>query len=321
MQSGSPRKPYHDTMAYVTGPVVREVQHLFVDRWRAVTGEPLELPNTLSPEREPLVDGALPIDADKVVLSRTCHARGKQLNEVRNLFERAVQSAERVIYLETQYLTSRAFHDALLERLQDSTRPGVDVVVMMPDDADTPKERIALGAAQDRVLHSLASAAARSRSRFRAFVSRPAGSQPTDPATFIHSKVLLVDDRFICVGSANATNRSLSLDSELCLAFESPGLNPSLAALRSNLLAEHCGLTADAELFRSDGLIDRLDELTERAETRLRPRVTAQATVALETTLHLERLFDPDKPLDEVEFSEVFTLSFTSSETAVTGET
>ena len=39
-------------------------------------------------------------------------------------------------------------------------------------------------------------------------------------AVMVHSKVMIVDDRFLRVGSANLNNRSMGADTECDLAFE-----------------------------------------------------------------------------------------------------
>ena len=41
------------------------------------------------------------------------------------------------------------------------------------------------------------------------------GAHETFRATYIHSKLMIVDDEFLTIGSANLTNRSMGLDSEL----------------------------------------------------------------------------------------------------------
>src|SRR5690606_21863890 len=94
-----------------------------------------------------------------------------------------------------------------------------------------------------------------------------------DVPVFIHSKVLAVDDRFLLVSSANASNRSMGFDTELGLAWEAPAATPSLRAARIELLAEHCGLPADlvvSVLGPTAGLVGRLDGLARAATHRLR---------------------------------------------------
>ena len=59
---------------------------------------------------------------------------------------------------------------------------------------------------------------------------------------------MVVDDRLLTLGSANTTNRSLGLDSELNLTWEArkrldgEELRGTIRRLRVSLLAEHAGL-------------------------------------------------------------------------------
>ncbi len=311
-----PQKPYHDTMAYVRGPVAAELERLFCERWQMATGDALAFPDTAKAAASAMA-GALPICADEVGISRTFFSAAGDVLEIGALFERAIQVAEHSLYFETQYFTSHLVRDALIARMGDRARPPLDIVVVMPDDADTPKERLALGAAQAQVLQSLETAAERYGSRFRAYVSAPDGAADGHATTFIHSKVLLVDDRFVSIGSANVTNRSFALDSELSLSWEAGvagcPLEQSVAALRAELLGEHAGLAPDPEYFQGKGLVQRLDALAQSGQSRLRKRPVADELVDSQRVLHLEQIFDPDKPLDELELGEVFAWTATTT--------
>jgi phosphatidylserine/phosphatidylglycerophosphate/cardiolipin synthase-like enzyme len=252
-----------------------------------------------------------------VCLSRTFRAADAPcVEEILRLYQAAFARAETLIYIETQYFTSRHLHDALIARLRDSSRSRLDVVVLMPAGADSPKEKLALGAAQDRTLTSLGRVAAETGSRFQVYVSFARGESSGEPvATFIHSKLLIVDDLLLSVGSANLTNRSMQLDSELNLTWatrkpDSP-LARSIRGVRVALLAEHTGLAADAELFQAQGLVARLDELTRRPGSRLGLRRATTDAAEHSSSLHLEALFDPDKPLSDVELGEVLELGST----------
>lgn len=309
MDKGSPCKPYHDAMAYVRGPVVRELERLFISRWQTATGQPLEP----VPETSPSVtfDDALDIAASEVALCRTSVSESERVQEVLSLHERAIANAERLIYVETQYFTAQRIHDALIERMR---RSPIGVVVVMPEGADTPKEKLVLGAAQERLLHSLMLEADRLGSSVRVLSSAAAGASAKS-TTFIHSKVLIVDDRLLAIGSANLTNRSLLLDSELTLAFElgvgaGEDFSVSVARIRAELMAEHAGVDADPERFACDGLIERLDALLADPSCRLTPRQIDLALAASTPVLKLEQFFDPDKPLTELELSELVAVDF-----------
>ena len=58
---------------------------------------------------------------------------------------------------------------------------------------------------------------------------------------------MIVDDRFLTVGSCNTSNRSMGMDTELNISWETAGegdkaLAQAIHEVRVNLLAEHCGL-------------------------------------------------------------------------------
>src|SRR5690606_7075294 len=60
----------------------------------------------------------------------------------------------------------------------------------------------------------------------------------------VHSKVTIVDDEWLRIGSANLANRSLGLDTECDLTVEARGredVRRAIASFRSRLLAEHLG--------------------------------------------------------------------------------
>ena len=98
----------------------------------------------------------------------------------------------------------------------------------------------------------------------------PSCDQDAEPerTTYIHSKLMIVDDRFLTVGSANLTNRSMAVDTELNASFETAHddkLADSIREIRAALLAEHTGLP---DLDLSDGLVARLDKLADQARCK-----------------------------------------------------
>ena len=306
-EKGAPQKPYHDTMAWVSGPAVRDLERLFLQRWNEACGEGL-VPLTPGRTVPPGIERGLSLETKEVALLRTLRTPDQVVTETLSFYKAAIRSATRSIYLETQYLTARSIHDALVERLTDREREPVDVVLMMPLGADTPKERLVLGAAQERLLTSLSRHAESAPGRLRVYGSSADGcGDNSRKPTFIHSKLLIVDDRLLLIGSANLTNRSLLLDSELGLAFESsePGdaLSLGIARLRAELLGEHAGVEPDPKYFAGDGLIPRLDRLLPGC--RLIARQLDEELARSAPVLRLEKLFDPQKPLDELELAEL----------------
>jgi phosphatidylserine/phosphatidylglycerophosphate/cardiolipin synthase-like enzyme len=122
--------------------------------------------------------------------------------------------------------------------------------------------------------------------------------------------VLIVDDRFLTVGSANVSNRSHGLDTELNVSWETlvpdDPLAASIRAVRADLLAEHCGMPGDEGTQRhmepAYGLVKRLNEWSSSKKTRLRPLTREAILEDREWLLRLEQAglsFDPSAPLVE----------------------
>ena len=92
----------------------------------------------------------------------------------------------------------------------------------------------------------------------------------------IHSKLIIVDDVFLRIGSSNLNNRSMGLDSECDLAIEATGEEErrTIACLRDRLLAEHLETQPDifTEVLEEAGgsLIRAIDRLN-MAVRGLRP--------------------------------------------------
>ena len=118
-------------------------------------------------------------------------------------------------------------------------------------------------------------------------------------ATYVHSKLMIVDDRFLTVGSANLTNRSLGIDTELQVSWDAPGesaadgrLVRSIRRVRDEPPRRARGSHAWRDLrrlARPAGLVARLDALSGRPGARLHrhgPSTSGQQAIM--------RIFDPD---------------------------
>lgn len=273
--AGEPCRANHEVQAAMVGKGARELAELFRARWKNACGEELSLPDPpdTPADRFDLGDltagDFLPLGARHVWISRTSvEEGGAPVCEIRSAYTDALRAAERHIYLETQYFTSRSIAAAMLERFRDRTRPKLTVAVVLPRGADSTKEHFALGEAQSAVLGRLEEAA-REGGHDLAFFCSVTGD---DAATFIHSKVVIVDDAFLAIGSANLTERSMGADSELALIFRAEGdaaLSADIARVRASLLAEHAG-RAPEELAPFENVLDRIRSWIDRSATRLR---------------------------------------------------
>jgi phospholipase D1/2 len=286
---GDPCKPYHDVQACFVGEIVTPLVDVFVDRWLRATGERLQL---VAPSREVrarfdvarLSDGnAEHIGAKHAALSRTqvdSRAEPELIGEILALFSDAISAAQRLIYIETQYFTSRSIAQVLTERMRNTRLPKLDIVVLMPHGADTPMEKMALEDTQESVLHGLLETAHDQGHAITLMYPALRNGDGSETATFIHSKILIIDDRLLMVGSPNCTERSVGLDTELAVSWECSSADDALGgcirSIRSKLLAEHSGLPA-SEFAAKSGLCEKLEALLERGDTRLRRRPLVEA--------------------------------------------
>lgn len=307
---GRASKPYHDVQAALRGPAIAgALRELFVDRWRRNSDDPIELDH---PAAGPTLPPPPPVPSIRlgpalVSLSRTdpgLRSHDEGVREVEALFIDAISAAERLIFIETQYFSSSRVRDALIERMRAPGRPRLEIVVLVNERAEALKEEIAVGLRQAQNLEQLRQVAGETGHALGLYFTLSAGAGAEQRATYLHSKVMLVDDRFLTVGSANLTNRSLVVDSELHASWEVPSGQPpgdplarGIRRLRVSLLAEHTGLvgvTAIRPLVAVAGLVARLDAVAARAGARL--RVHGPPTSAQKTAI---ALVDPEKlPFD-----------------------
>jgi phospholipase D1/2 len=325
---GKAYEPYHDIQSCFTGQAAERLARYFSHRWKVSGGKKLDL--APPPDEPPFeIDPTVSIPAHQIALSRT---RGRtllplqsQLQEIRNLYVDAISSADQLIYMENQYFSSQAVYQAIIERIEDSGRPPLQIVIILPKKPHTLAENVAMGLAQMKMLKDISERCEKYGHAIGIYHTLPAAIETGVNAdaqwesTYIHAKLLIVDDRFLSVGSANTTNRSMGLDTELNVSWEvgiSGGeeLTRSIRQVRETLLTEHAGLEGEGS-FGSLGspgqLVARLDEMCGK---RLRRRSLKAMTEEnpLLRNLDPEKLkVDPDKPVIEENVFEVLSLDRT----------
>lgn len=291
--------PFHDVQAYVTGEAVDTLREWFCERWQKAQGH--EIPERELPRRDIEVTSTFDIDdAAAIGIARTLprmdEPRTVRVGELYNLHIRAIERAERVIYMENQYFSCDELGEAFERRMRRGGPP-LDIVLMLPEKSAGFKERISIGVYQQRILERLGRVAKDTGHRFGVYYQAAPGPKGDVPV-FIHAKVLAVDDRFLLVSSANASNRSMGFDTELGLAWEAPEPTASLCNARMQLLAEHIGI-APEELADSTDLVATLDAIARQRKFQLRMHernVDEKPGWLLSRFIPEHTVFDPDDP-------------------------
>jgi phospholipase D1/2 len=288
--------PYHEIQAMVSGPVAASLGTLARDRWSAL-GESRMPPIGVSAEDLWPADVTPDLTDVDVAIVRTVPAVGTQpaIRECEALFLDSIAQARRAIYIESQYFTNDLLCDALAARLREPDGP--EIVVVTPKECHGWLEQNTMGAFRDSVCRQLIAADAHKRLR----IVYPSASRPQDVPIFVHSKVMIVDDALVRIGSANFSRRSMGTDSECDLAVDACGdsrVRVGIRHIRDRLLAEHLGLPVDAiasELERA-GSLRALIDATESAEhTLVRIQLAPESDASSPATLRA--VADPYEPI------------------------
>lgn len=295
LPDGSPYAPFHDVQMAVDGEAAGAIGELARDRWRRATGR--------APVSHPPGGGLWPADLQPdftdvdVAIARTAPAYEGEpgVQEVKQLYLDAIAAARRSIYIENQYFTSPAAGDAIAARLREPEGP--EVVVVSRRNASGWLEQNTMYVQRARLLRRLRELDA--NGRLQAYFPDQAGLK--EHCIDLHSKLMLVDERLLRVGSANLNNRSFGLDTECDLAIESSGsrIAEAIAALRCRLLGEHLGVGSErvaAELERRGSLTAAIEAL--RGNERTLTPIPHVIDPEIDAAVPEGPLIDPERPVD-----------------------
>jgi phosphatidylserine/phosphatidylglycerophosphate/cardiolipin synthase-like enzyme len=217
--------------------------------------------------------------AVQVALARTIAG---ETYEIAQMTTRALALARQRIYIENQYLTCRWVVDSLQRRLQQPDGP--EVILILSRRYKGHLEKRVFGRLMEQAIRRLRHAD--HFHRLGVFYLAAGGSDES-VLTKVHSKVMIVDDRFLKIGSANLSHRSMTVDTECDLGIEALDQSTTQAAIQNiltRLVAEHCDLSTTAvheALQTAPGLLAVLNQATQTGQGRLRffPAVSAAALI------------------------------------------
>ena len=242
--SSHPWRPslgWHDAGALVRGPVVADVADHFRLRWHEVTGRELPAPET------PAKAGEHEVQLVQTIPEKVYRTWPRGEFRILESYVRAFHAAERLVYLESQFLWSTEVVEILVEKLRHPPRDDFRIVAVLPARADSGNDdsRGQVGVLAD---------ADGGAGRFLACALYAPNGSLREPI-YVHAKIGIVDDRWLTIGSANLNEHSLFNDTEVNLV----SCEPELArATRQRLWAEHLELALDE--VRGHEVADLVDE-------------------------------------------------------------
>jgi cardiolipin synthase len=203
-----PRAPVRDLHFKVTGPVVAQLQEIFADDWLFTTGECLK-GNDWFPDLE---------SGGGVLARAISDGPDEDLDKLRWAILGALTAAKSSVLVQTPYFLPDA---AIISALNLAALRGVRVDILLPSHNNLPLVHWASRAHWWQMLEH----------GCRIWLA---------PPPFDHSKLMLVDNAWTLLGSANWDPRSLRLNFELNVECYDPALAGQLTAhLRTRLARAH----------------------------------------------------------------------------------
>lgn len=184
MGHGQDPEHWRDTQFRIEGPVVAQMQAVFMDNWR-------ETKQTVMHDARyfPALDSVGPLPAQVVMSSPD-----ENSENVRLIYMLSIAAARRSIVIQNPYFVP---DDVMRDLLIAARRRGVSVEIMVPGpNTDAKVTRAA------------------SQSRYGALLEAGVKIYEYQP-TLLHMKIMVVDGVWVTAGSANFDNRSFRLNDEV----------------------------------------------------------------------------------------------------------
>ena len=214
---------WHDIHSRLEGLIARDLEKEFVLRWNREKGQSTVAArpgwkgmDTLKQLPASAPDRAKDRNQHKVQMLRTVSVQGRLVaiqstrrDDVWQAYGRLIKCANEFLYMENQYFREPQLADLIVQRAK--AKPELVVIIVVPAQIDD--EPNAITAKGQYLQHEF-------------FDRLFAGMNPkklrvyTMFKRFIHSKFILIEDRALSLGSANANPRSFQLDTELNVLLE-----------------------------------------------------------------------------------------------------
>ncbi|XP_048476090.1 phospholipase D2-like isoform X1 [Rhincodon typus] len=310
-RSVTPRMPWRDVGVVVHGGAARDVARHFIQRWNFTkTVKPKYKPScfpyllpkshTTADDLQFIIPGSVPVNV-QVLRSVECWSAGSSENSIYNAYLHVIRDSQHFIYIENQFFITCAddrsvynqIGDVIVERIlkAHSTKRTYRVYIVIPllpgfqGDVSTGG-----GNSIQTILHFTFRSICRGEYSIVERLKKHMGDEwvnyisfsglrthgelnnsPVSELIYIHSKMLIADDRQVIIGSANINDRSMlgKRDSEMAVLVEDTEMEASVMdgeeyqagkfarRLRLQCFKVHLGLTDDQMAEVEDPVSDR----------------------------------------------------------------
>ncbi|MDI1308848.1 MAG: VTT domain-containing protein [Methylotenera sp.] len=235
--------PYHDAQMLVAGDAAQSLGELARKRWFLATGKHAKPPQPYDIKKIPSAwpDSVSPVlENARIGISLTMpRFREQHLDRgVEHLYLDMIEKAERFIYMENQFFTHREIAEALNKRLKE--KPELRVLMLSCKDPQGFMERKTMYFGRVHFKDALTKDGVGDRVVMAYPISQENNAKEQ---VRVHSKVMIVDENYLRIGSSNLNYRSMTLDTECDLLVESTNnkTREGVASIRDDLIREHTG--------------------------------------------------------------------------------
>jgi cardiolipin synthase len=222
--------PNQELMVRVQGPVVAQLQGVFLSDYSMETGAPIQ-EGELAPEV---------CIAGKSIAQAVPSGPGYQRENAHDMVLEMLYTARRRVAIVTPYFVP---DEPVLMAIRSARRRGVRVLVVVPERSNHPVTHLAQRSHYDDLLE--------------------AGVEIHEhKPRFLHAKHLTVDEHVAFIGSTNMDIRSFALNAELNLLVYDPDVVAELQRIEEGYLRE--SHRVDAGHWRRRPLVNRVLENTAR---------------------------------------------------------
>ncbi len=199
LDGGKKFATWRDTHVRIEGPVVQAIQYSFAVDWNFMGGGLIdEFPGSASFVPDVNLRAVTGVGAQVLTSGPT-----SQWSNIALAFHKAIANARRRVYIQTPYFLPT---EALLKALQSAALAHVDVRILLPLHSDS--------AMLTHASNSYVSECLKAGIKIYQY-----------KAGMLHSKMVLIDDEFVSIGSTNFDFRSFDYNFEANLMFYSAELN------------------------------------------------------------------------------------------------